>query len=392
MAVTLILSGFQACNKLPETSDGIDELLLFIPKPEVDYGSGNQFIWVTASSSWSITLEFEDGVSAWASIDQTSGTGSATGITISWEANNGTEARRCTFTLTSGTTVSSSVLLQSAKGTVPEAPTTLEPDPVAKWLELPATNDPNLYFFTHSMTQGQYKGRNYSFYLDPVARVSRWVAYPLNKGLIGSGSRTNAWGLDPKVPEFYQPVIFSGFRGSEQGVFYERGHQLPSADRYGSGVNETTFYGTNMTPQLGSLNEEAWAALEGYVRNWSYQFDTLYVVTGADLTGSTKYAEDNYGKSIRVPSGYYKALLGYKKNGVVGTSGSTGGYTAVGFYFEHKAYTNSASIVMAQAMTIDELETRTGVDFFVNPPARIGDDLAAKVESTSDSWWTKLGK
>ena len=42
------------------------------------------------------------------------------------------------------------------------------------------------------------------------------------------------------------------------------------------------------------------------------------------------------------------------------------------------------------AMTIDELEAKVGVDFFVNLPAAIGENLAAKVEATKDNfWWGK---
>ena len=190
--------------------------------------------------------------------------------------------------------------------------------------------------------------------------------------------RFNAWGLDPKVPSKYQSVIYSAYKGG-----YERGHQLPSADRYGANVS--TFYGTNMTPQKGELNENAWASLEGMVRNWSYQFDTLYVVTGADINGSRDYATDNDGKKIAVPVGYFKALLGYKKSGTLGITGTTGGYTAIGFYFKHQYYSDDE--IMGQAMTIDALEQKTGFDFFVNLPAQIGDKLSDKVESTKDSWW-----
>ena len=236
------------------------------------------------------------------------------------------------------------------------------------------------------MTLGSAKMRNYSFCLDPDAKISRWVAYPLNKGLIGSGSRTDEWALDPKVPAAYQSVIYSGYKSSSTGEWFERGHQLPSADRLTSGVNQTTFYGTNMTPQRGALNERIWASLEGMVRTWSYSFDTLYVVTGADVAGATEYVLDNVGKQITVPTGYFKALLGYKKNASSSVFPSqVAGYVGIAFYFEHRDYGSSA--VMSQAMTIDDLEHRLGYDFFVNLPALIGDEKAAQVESVKSSWW-----
>ncbi|MCF0175217.1 MAG: DNA/RNA non-specific endonuclease, partial [Bacteroidales bacterium] len=116
---------------------------------------------------------------------------------------------------------------------------------------------------------------------------------------------------------------------------------------------------------------------------------THYVVTGCDIRGATEFAYDNEDKKVTVPVGYFKALLGYKKSGGVGISPSTGGYTGAGFYFEHKSYSNNRSTILGLGMTIDELEEKMGMDFFVNLPAAIGATYADKVESTMDSYWTK---
>ena len=87
------------------------------------------------------------------------------------------------------------------------------------------------------------------------------------------------WDYDPLVPRDEQPTLFHGYDGG-----YDRGHQLPSADRYTD--NPSTFYFTNMTPQLGSLNQKIWANFEVQVRAWARACDTLYVVTGCVLEGS----------------------------------------------------------------------------------------------------------
>lgn len=359
----------QGCEKAP--SDSL--VSLEVRTAEVSADAGSQFVSVGAVGDW--TLGF-DGDVQWASVAPSSGNGDCRTVQVRYQANDSTEPRSLTLVLSNGRERLEAQLRQLGKA---EAGTGgLNPDPVAGWLELPATKaGDGRYFFTHDMKVGKYSGRNYSFYLDAEARISVWVAYPLNKGLIGTGSRTNEWGLDPKVPRDYQPVIFKGMSG------YERGHQLPSADRYAANVS--TFYGTNITPQRGSLNEYAWATLEGYVRDWSYQFDTLYVVTGADINGKYSTARDNDGKKIAVPNGYFKALLGYRKSGTIGITGKTGGYTGIGFYFEHRAYEDSE--IMGQSMTIDELEEKTGFDFFVNLPSKTNQSLADKVESTMDPWW-----
>lgn len=139
-----------------------------------------------------------------------------------------------------------------------------------------------------------------------------------------------------------------------------------------------------MTPQKGSLNQKGWATLEGAVRDWSRGFDTLYVVTGCVVDEPIGVAYDNDNKAVSVPSAYFKALLGYQKNPTIGTTPTTNGYTAIGFYYPHEGYSGS---YMAKSMTIDALEKKVGIDFFVNLPESIGKTLADKVESTMDPWW-----
>lgn len=329
---------------------------------------GYTFVEVKSSGGWTLSIDFM-GEEPWAKLTHDSGSGENNGIILTYDKNE-TDAQRLLSLVLTGTESSTSctfVQLSNVSSTV------VVQDPVRKWMELPATDSPDLMFFTH------YNGsqRNYSYYWDVENLVAHWVAYPLNKDLIGSGGRTDAWSLDPKLSRNMQPVLNKGYRGG-----YDRGHQLPSADRLRRDANVQTFYGTNMTPQLGSLNQTGWAALEGTVRDWSREFDTLYVVTGCTVKNSTKVAYDNDGKAVAVPSAYFKALLGYKKD--MSIASSTGGYTAIGFYYPHEAYNGDC---MSKSMTIDALERETGIDFFVNLPATVGQTLADRIESTKDSWW-----
>ncbi len=359
----------------------VSENSLTLTNNPVGYAAGTQFLVVSAKAEWTLTLDCGQDVEPWANASADAGRPGTRKVVMAWDANGGEESRTCTITLAVGADTKSLAFTQGGKSAVNPRPVEgLNPDPVPAWLELPATDDPDLYFFTHDMQHGGTTKRNYSFYLDPQACLAIWVAYPLNDNLAGSGSRTNAWALDPKVPREYQPVLFSGFKGG-----YDRGHQLPSADRLTRGANEQTFYGTNMTPQKGDLNQKAWSTLEGKVRTWANQFDTLYVVTGCDIRGAYDYAYDNDGKDIPVPVGYFKALLGFKKGGTLGNTAKQGGYTAIGFYFNHEYYSDSE--IMGQSMTIDELEEVMGIDFFPNLEAKLGADLYNKVESTPDSWW-----
>lgn len=397
-AVAFVAMAAVGCHK-PEQED----ITVYVKYTEVDGKRGTQWVNVLTMSDtqqWTLTLTDEDGNPVtWATVDPPTGTGTQRSVTITWEENDTEGPRTVIIHGSSAGHESQEAMVQNASssggGDGGTYPSKITPDKVYGWMELPATNDPNLYFISHESTTSKAY-RNYSYYWDVENMVARWVAYPLNKACIGSGSRTNEWGLDPKLPRDAQPLLTSGYKSSSSDgasdggtQFYQRGHQIPSADRLAYADNVQTFYGTNITPQLGELNEQIWANLEQYVRNKSYQFDTLYVVTGCVVDGSTKFAWDNSvpRKKVTVPVAYYKVLLGFDRTRSIGISAQTQGYTGVGFYLEHRGYDDNDYIKCA--MTIDDLERKLGMDFYVNLPAEIGSTLADKVESTKDTyWWT----
>lgn len=361
-----------------------------IKTTEADNTASSQWLKVVADGDWELVLHSDDcdltADDAWVWLKQYSGHGSAS-VLLSWEANKADQSRACTITLATAGKEYTCYFVQRGNISSSQVSTSsFASDPVAKWMELPVVGiDSKHFYVTHDMTVSGKTVRNYSFLLDIDAKVSNWVAYPLNKGLIGSGSRhfsgTSFWAdtMDPKVPREYQALTENPFRGL-WGI--NRGHQIPSADRLSDKANFQTFYGTNMTPQDGAFNSNAWADLEGKVRSWASSFDTLYVVTGADVRGVKEYASDDAGKKIAKPVGYYKALLGYRRNGTFGITATTGGYTAIGFYFENDDYNGA---IMDASMTISQLEKKMGIDFFVNLPSATA--KADYVESTRDSWW-----
>lgn len=360
----------------------------------VEAGGYSQFIYVKASSSWRITITSVDGGEPvdWIIADPSSGSGDMD-VTLNVEENKSEKERSAVITVENSAGKASKTISQKAKGSE------VKPDPTPSggnlspktgWMELPAIPE-GMDAFTHSMTVGSVSTRNYSFLWDYSNLVAPWVAYPLCKWNIGNNiKRTNAWGLDPLLPEGKQPVLFRGFSEGNNG-WYARGHQIPSADRLTSyESNSMTFYGTNMTPQIqDGFNGDIWATLEGKVRSWANSSDTLYVVTGCVIDypeGQTvKYALDNYGKKVTVPTAYYKVVLRYMKNSTVGYSG----YSACAVWLDHKVY-STKNIDSKYSMSVKDLEKKVGMDFFVNLPAVVGEEMAAKIESEDPSkvsWW-----
>lgn len=343
---------------------------------------GSMFLSVSSNASWSLEIVFEGEDEGWAEVTPSSGTGDKSSIVLSWKTNNSDSERSFRVVASTKSVTPTEGVLFTQVG--PSRPVNHDGTSTkAGWLELPETKDGDgLDFFVHDMPLGGQTVRNYSFYWDYDALVARWVAYPLNKGLYGSGTRSDAWALDPLIPEAGQPVLFKGFQ--ESGT-YARGHQLPSAHRLNYQANIQTFYGTNMTPQRHTFNEGIWATLEARVKDWSSSCDTLYCITGCDLKGSTEYAHDNYGSPVAIPTAYWKACLRYSSAGTVGFNG----YSACAFYLKHD-YSGS-SLTSSMAISIDELEEILGIDLFVNLPAKVGAETAAKIESQNPSsvslWW-----
>ena len=347
------------------------------------------FIFVTSKTDWELKLSYDGETAEWASLTNYSGTGDSGAQLLTCKANPKETERAVTLTVYDKYGVASIDIFQ--KGTKSDQPADVRkgtPTASPKWLELPATDaSDGMDFYHHPMTVDGKKTRNYSYYYDYSSRLAIWVAYPLNSVLIGgTGERSNAWGVDPLMPASDQAIISNGNYNGLKGM--NRGHQIPSADRYRPLANRETFYGTNMTPQLGSFNSGVWAKLEDRVRAWAKSCDTLYVVTGCVPEPHYGVASDNMGKRVVAPYAYFKAVLRYNRNGTFGHSG----YNACAVFLEHNAENASRAVNRSMAMSIRELERKTGIDFFVNLPALVGASVAETIETEDPTalsyWWS----
>ena len=372
LLTALLLPAAVSCLK-QETEEFDPPFLTVLTNP-VGRSSDSQFLRIEAEGEWEISLDLQGAESEWITVKPTKGSGSKGNVLLSWDAWDGDEARGALITVTGKGGYSDMYITQKGKKVAHSG----APSTTLGWLELPATDpEDGLDFFTHDMTYNKKTVRNYSFYWDYDALVAPWVAYPMVPGYVGSSGRTEDWNLDPLLTRDQQPVMFRGLGGG-----YDRGHQLPSQDRTFSAVaNSTTFYFTNMTPQIGkSFNQGIWVGAETLIRTWANKSDTLYVVTGCVTKGSTTTHYDNDSKLITVPVAYYKAAL----------SLSNGSYKACGLYLEHTNYPSSGNNLKHYSLSIDALEEKLGYDLFASLPKVVGEAQAAEIESkdpASVSWW-----
>lgn len=246
---------------------------------------------------------------------------------------------------------------------------------IEKRLEVPKPLSGNK-LISHSTKVGKDDVMTYCLEYDLTKFHSRWVAFRFDTQTrpISNSSRSDKWADDPDLDSRYH-IGFGTFSG---GV---RGHICASHDRrYNQTANDQTFYMTNMSPMGYDFNGDYWTAFESYVqdlgRNKSFS-DTLYVVKGGTINpGQTKgYARTSGGKSMVIPKYYFIALLRY-----IG-----GNYSSIGFWVEHKDYNHKGSRndVRNAACTIDDLEEKTGIDFFHNLPDNKENLIESKLDLSS---------
>ena len=245
-------------------------------------------------------------------------------------------------------------------------------------VELPALrNGVNDVFVTHYTTFKGQKVTSFSMEYDKSKKHSRWIAFRFdNQTRLQEATRSDEFIPDPSLDMEYQRTqVDFGKKG------YDRGHLCASADRlYQQEANDQTFYYTNMSPQRNNFNTGVWLALEGQVQSWGRSCtasDTLYVVKGGTIDKEEQvkeYIGDD--RSKPVPKYYYMALL-FKK----GDS-----FKAIAFWMEHSDTPKSTKLV-DYALSIDELEEKTGIDFFPS----LNDNLENALEATySTKAWPGL--
>lgn len=354
------------------------ELSLTLNPESAGKEAGKVSVVVRASGAWSLELDF-GGDEAWAELSHSVGTGYKSNIKLSYDANK-TGASRSVYVIVSTENDAAEVrFTQTADGAGPDGGTADATS--CGWMELPETKTGDgLLWGWHNMTLNGKTMRNYSFYFSAAHYLSYWVAYPLNSSLMGgSGMRDKNFYFDPLLPNSMQADLTFSYRGN-----YDRGHQLPARDRSASVASNTqTFYATNMTPQRSQFNQKIWQRLEARVQSWASSInpstDTLYVVTGCTVKGSTQSTTDCAGKKMTIPTAYYKAILRYTRSS---------GYSGCAIWLDHDTDPRR-TVDERDMMSIAALEEKLGIDLFVNLPAKVGDAKAAEIEAkapTVNTW------
>lgn len=238
----------------------------------------------------------------------------------------------------------------------------------ARRLEFPRLKNTNTVLLVHT-SEGEV---NYSVEWDKKLQSQHWSCYAMYES--NMVNKTSRYYGQPQYPADPMYVTEDFIYGSG----YDHGHICPSADRLNSfEQNYQTFFLTNMQPQLKGFNgsistrDGIWLNMENAVRSLGEQrafCDTLYVCKGGTIgVGGTLNNQilERKSNGLIVPGYFFVALLRVYR----------GQYNAIGLLFKHE--NNRDTYLGNYAMSIDELEAKTGFDFFCNLP----DQREAVIES-----------
>lgn len=147
---------------------------------------------------------------------------------------------------------------------------------------------------------------------------------------------------------------------------YDRGHMAPAGDmKWDEQAMNETFYLTNICPQDNALNAGLWNDLELTVRDWARRDKALIVVTGP-IVGN-KPSTIGQDMDIVVPDAFFKVILAPKCNPM----------RAIGFICPNRA---CGGTLKSYAVSVDEVEERTGMNFFNALP----DDIETRIEANAN--------
>lgn len=193
--------------------------------------------------------------------------------------------------------------------------------------------------------------------------IANCAAYEIIRNeLNGTAEREGDFLQDEAVKGCPSPADYAG-----SGM--DRGHLVPAADlKWDATAMRQSFLMTNVAPMHKALNEGGWAKLEEKVREWTARDSALLVFTGPVMgKGDTTLASGH----VKVPRAYYKVIMAPCVRPV----------RVVAFIYPNG---HSGGRLQQYAVSTDEVEQRTGLDFFPTLPTEEQQRLESVVNL--DAW------
>jgi endonuclease G len=207
-----------------------------------------------------------------------------------------------------------------------------------------------------------------------------WVSWHLASSWLGGTPRQDDFRNDTGLPAGWYQVQETDYSGSG----FDRGHHCPSADRTLTVAdNSSTFLMTNMLPQSPDNNQGPWANLENYSRTLAGSGNELYVVMGGSGSGGTGSNGGTTttiaGGKVAVPSQVWKVII-VLPSGTNDVSRVTTSTRTIAVIMPNTQGIRTADW-KTYRVSVDQVETLTGYNFFSNVPSTIQNIIESVVDN-----------
>lgn len=202
-------------------------------------------------------------------------------------------------------------------------------------------------------------------------KIPNWVAYELTREEVeGVVPRFDAFLPDPEVPSGKSATTYD-----YQNSGWDKGHMAPAGDmKWSEQAMRESFYLSNICPQNKNLNSGIWNDLEIQVRELARQKGSIYVVCGPIVSKQPQTIGSN---NVAIPDAFFKVLL----------QNDNENYAAIAFMFANKSGRKPLS---TYAMSVEDLQIITDIDFFPTLPDSIEEKVKNQVDFTR--WNIKKSK
>ena len=195
----------------------------------------------------------------------------------------------------------------------------------------------------HGMSDTLVRYEAFDVHFNSERGIANCACYELTTSeLNGNAERSGEFMPDTGVKGCLTPADYAGSG-------FDRGHLVPAGDlKWSPRAMQQSFLLTNVAPMHKALNEGGWAKLEEKVREWTARDSALLVFTGPVVSDSDSTLAN---RQLTVPSAYYKVIM----------APCVRPMRAIAFIYPNG---HSGGRLRQYAVSVDEVERRTGLDFF----------------------------
>lgn len=196
--------------------------------------------------------------------------------------------------------------------------------------------------------------------------TANWVAWRTRRSDLGDSIPRPLFEPDQLLPDGFRKIAYYDYSGSG----YDRGHLVPSADRFGNkSQNADTFLMTNIVPQTGDLNQFPWEKLESYARSLVFRGNELYTIAGV-------YGEKGRLRNkVTIPANCWKVIVVFTR----GQNNIWPDTRIIAVDMPNIDGIENASWESYKT-TVREIEKKAGLDLFSSLPQ----DLQDQIETRTD--------